>query len=104
SRRRHTSFSRDWSSDVCSSDLVLVSLNSKTPKTGYSFGCESRKMLNYKCFCGAEGIRTHILFVTKHLSIIQFFKIISRKLLHLRSEERRVGKECRSRFRRWNCK
>src|SRR5690606_40827151 len=22
-RRRHTSFSRDWSSDVCSSDLVL---------------------------------------------------------------------------------
>src|SRR5690606_40379609 len=24
SRRRHTSFSRDWSSDVCSSDLVLA--------------------------------------------------------------------------------
>src|SRR6266700_6233558 len=24
SRRRHTRFSRDWSSDVCSSDLVLV--------------------------------------------------------------------------------
>src|SRR5690606_40562984 len=23
-RRRHTSFSRDWSSDVCSSDLVVV--------------------------------------------------------------------------------
>src|SRR5690606_40241277 len=23
SRRRHTSFSRDWSSDVCSSDLYL---------------------------------------------------------------------------------
>src|SRR5690606_39522780 len=23
SRRRHTSFSRDWSSDVCSSDLVM---------------------------------------------------------------------------------
>src|SRR5690606_34367915 len=25
SRRRHTSFSRDWSSDVCSSDLWTVS-------------------------------------------------------------------------------
>src|SRR5690606_41310814 len=25
SRRRHTTFSRDWSSDVCSSDLALVS-------------------------------------------------------------------------------
>src|SRR5690606_510463 len=24
SRRRHTSFSRDWSSDVCSSDLALL--------------------------------------------------------------------------------
>src|SRR5690606_39629351 len=24
SRRRHTRFSRDWSSDVCSSDLVVV--------------------------------------------------------------------------------
>src|SRR5690606_23117266 len=24
SRRRHTSFSRDWSSDVCSSDLYIV--------------------------------------------------------------------------------
>src|SRR5690606_39705553 len=24
SRRRHTSFSRDWSSDVCSSDLIAL--------------------------------------------------------------------------------
>src|SRR5690606_40280661 len=24
SRRRHTMFSRDWSSDVCSSDLIVV--------------------------------------------------------------------------------
>src|SRR5690606_40692517 len=24
SRRRHTRFSRDWSSDVCSSDLILI--------------------------------------------------------------------------------
>src|SRR6266700_7144326 len=27
SRRRHTSFSRDWSSDVCSSDLGRVDLD-----------------------------------------------------------------------------
>src|SRR5690606_39349860 len=26
SRRRHTRFSRDWSSDVCSSDLLLLAL------------------------------------------------------------------------------
>src|SRR5690606_41545945 len=27
SRRRHTRFSRDWSSDVCSSDLPLFTMN-----------------------------------------------------------------------------
>src|SRR5690606_39849828 len=26
SRRRHTSFSRDWSSDVCSSDLFFINV------------------------------------------------------------------------------
>src|SRR6266511_4156792 len=34
SRRRHTRFSRDWSSDVCSSDLVA-------PVTASGFGCGS---------------------------------------------------------------
>src|SRR5690606_40639272 len=29
SRRRHTIFSRDWSSDVCSSDLILVPMAQK---------------------------------------------------------------------------
>src|SRR5690606_23076492 len=32
SRRRHTRFSRDWSSDVCSSDLILV-LSEIIPKS-----------------------------------------------------------------------
>src|SRR5690606_39713446 len=33
SRRRHTRFSRDWSSDVCSSDLKLtIGIESGTPK------------------------------------------------------------------------
>src|SRR5690606_40773476 len=29
-RRRHTRFSRDWSSDVCSSDLILASYDEVT--------------------------------------------------------------------------
>src|SRR5690606_41180811 len=33
SRRRHTRFSRDWSSDVCSSDLIKKKAN---PKAEYS--------------------------------------------------------------------
>src|SRR5690606_24521252 len=31
SRRRHTRFSRDWSSDVCSSDLLLVACAQEAP-------------------------------------------------------------------------
>src|SRR5439155_13005618 len=31
SRRRHTSWPRDWSSDVCSSDLVPFVLNQENP-------------------------------------------------------------------------
>src|SRR5690606_40642611 len=31
SRRRHTRFSRDWSSDVCSSDLSSSSTSSSSP-------------------------------------------------------------------------
>src|SRR5690606_40741570 len=30
SRRRHTRFSRDWSSDVCSSDLTITSIKELT--------------------------------------------------------------------------
>src|SRR5690606_40594827 len=37
SRRRHTSFSRDWSSDVCSSDLGLV-LKTVGPAQGVLLG------------------------------------------------------------------
>src|SRR5690606_40364083 len=34
SRRRHTRFSRDWSSDVCSSDLVTVGVDGATASGG----------------------------------------------------------------------
>src|SRR3712207_8644311 len=71
SRRRHTRYWRDWSSDVCSSDLsygVPVSRGSRE-----SFRLSTR-YLPQTC-PGSEypGDRT-------------------------RSEERRVGKECRSRW------
>src|SRR5260370_37572275 len=62
SRRRHTRFKCDWSSDVCSSDLVQV------VKVHQS-------LENYLCDLAN-------LIVT----------------VELRSEERRVGKECRSRW------
>src|SRR5690606_40488552 len=66
SRRRHTRFSRDWSSDVCSSDLGLPHapfVGAHAP-SGYGTARRSR----------AKETRCR------------------------RSEERRVGKECRSRW------
>src|SRR5690625_6888661 len=68
SRRRHTRWPRDWSSDVCSSDLWVgvVPVEDLQP-----LGDE-----------GGGG-----LLVVPHSA--------------LRSEERRVGKECRSRGARY---
>src|SRR5690606_40390475 len=75
SRRRHTRFSRDWSSDVCSSDLVeLDHLD------------------------GAEVVQLYVAPKTggayRPVRELKGFSKIHLK----RSEERRVGKECRSRW------
>src|SRR5207253_4041370 len=65
SRRRHTRWPRDWSSDVCSSDLLLH-------------------------LEVAQAEATRDLEVKK----AQYNELVKRQ----RSEERRVGKECRSRW------
>src|SRR5690606_40256141 len=68
SRRRHTRFSRDWSSDVCSSDLDRN-----------SFACLDFPQVHE--VLARTGAQT-------------------RRAGPDRSEERRVGKECRARWSR----
>src|SRR5688572_31969587 len=80
SRRRHTRFDCDWSSDVCSSDLRGALL----PRRRSAIRSLRALTLNFKRrvagLCGpVKPLVQH--FVQKH-----------------RSEERRVGKECRSRW------
>src|SRR5206468_7294609 len=65
SRRRHTRSDRDWSSDVCSSDLSSVAI--------FENGKAKLRI--------AQQMSTQITWG-----------------VHDRSEERRVGKECRSRW------
>src|SRR5688572_33181722 len=75
SRRRHTRFDCDWSSDVCSSDLTIPRGVSGTLSTGFrapSSACNPRCRASYAAPLRDAGIATY------------------------RSEERRVGKECRS--------
>src|SRR5438309_11628580 len=70
SRRRHTRWNCDWSSDVCSSDLLRASQANA-----------SRYALRSRA-CGASYQRT----------------VVPRGAACTRSEERRVGKECRARW------
>src|SRR5690606_40346443 len=80
SRRRHTRFSRDWSSDVCSSDL----------KQGNRLLC----FFNGLAF---DQIRHH--GAGSHADGTAFaFEFDVFNSVVLRSEERRVGKECISRW------
>src|SRR3712207_8754721 len=84
SRRRHTRYWRDWSSDVCSSDLAgLVSYNEKhneANEEGNRDGTDDNRSWN----CGVEG-------PTDDPEILALRR-------RQRSEERRVGKEWRSRW------
>src|SRR3712207_7049962 len=83
SRRRHTRYWRDWSSDVCSSDLFRVSRDVGVHDTVEEVvaACraweERRDRLDYEI----DGVVVKV----DDLSL-------------QRSEERRVGKECRSRW------
>src|SRR5438034_11394686 len=79
SRRRHTRSLCDWSSDVCSSDLESISSG---VTRGTSVSGVSR-----------PSTRKYGWFPT--------FRCKSEDLFSTRSEERRVGKECR--WRCWPC-
>src|SRR5207249_6144934 len=93
SRRRHTRSKRDWSSDVCSSDLLLLG---QPPQH-------------------LPGVRVAALTIPSQQIDGDFYDFFEYDDQHLdivvgdvmgkgvpaalfRSEERRVGKECRSRW------
>src|SRR5690606_40682571 len=86
SRRRHTRFSRDWSSDVCSSDLEVTYRNLGVDFDSYYY--ESDTYLLGKEFV-SEGLKSGVFFKKDDGSVWC-------DLTPDRSEERRVGKECRS--------
>src|SRR3712207_7320834 len=79
SRRRHTRYWRDWSSDVCSSDLT--SLDEGRFPLVLSGNCTVA--IGTVTGCGCD--RTGVVWFDAHGEA-------------MRSEERRVGKECRSRW------
>src|SRR5688572_31123308 len=90
SRRRHTRFGCDWSSDVCSSDLDLeVS----------AFGCTELLDVRGDIRCAPSStLLVQALLLVDGLTS-RLSEGIDSSLHVARSEERRVGKERRSRRR-----
>src|SRR5207245_7645123 len=95
-RRRHTRCYRDWSSDVCSSDLTHCGdrreprglFAGRPPGIGRARGHVTlRVKLLADLYIGGA-----ILALLKPATVV-LGKILRRD--HNRSEERRVGKECR---------
>src|SRR3712207_8903164 len=80
SRRRHTRYWRDWSSDVCSSDLLP---GARTHGARYAADAAAR---------GAVAVLTDPAGEAPSRATGLPVCIVDR------SEERRVGKECRSRW------
>src|SRR3712207_7682612 len=79
SRRRHTRYWRDWSSDVCSSDLRLALLHGHLLEVG------------------DVDLDVEMAGVSDDSAILHRGEVFA--IEHMdRSEERRVGKECRSRW------
>src|SRR5256886_10694885 len=87
SRRRHTRFDCDWSSDVCSSDLLQ-----RMEDDGNAFDPKSRIESR------VADLAKRGLVDQRHSAAV----IVEERRLDdhdkRRSEERRVGKECRSRW------
>src|SRR5256885_13221598 len=87
SRRRHTRLQGDWSSDVCSSDLAPareVFTHAETVRAGATVRLVCAAIVGLAVDDHRAAARTAVEKAGKHVAV--------------RSEERRVGKECRSRW------
>src|SRR5690606_39349514 len=97
SRRRHPRFSRDWSSDVCSSDLGgdRIEAYRASARSIAAYNKASEEDLER----GMKQGELHVQF--QPIMDIQSGQIAGAEALmrwnHPRSEERRVGKEGRTR-------
>src|SRR5690606_39332058 len=92
SRRRHTRFSRDWSSDVCSSDLSLQQQG--IAYTSHIVKATPLNTLLWSITAEAEdGFYTGFYSLLDQDTNIEYD--FEPRQAALRSEERRVGKEWR---------
>src|SRR5207253_6828708 len=101
SRRRHTRWPRDWSSDVCSSDLAENKLFATLDPTTRRLRLPTNQNVLLSDTVGFIRKLPHRLIEAFKATLEEVVQ--ADLLLHVvdRSEERRVGKECRSRWWRY---
>src|SRR5690606_39327269 len=97
SRRRHTRFSRDWSSDVCSSDLVF-NATLRLTSTRRQQVSQMHNLITAKLELSHRRRRDLSSLTNLKLTSSSQVKSACQATAHDRSEERRVGKESRSRW------
>src|SRR5439155_13610093 len=93
---RHTRWPRDWSSDVCSSDLEDSRVQPRWPLLAVSNARPSR--LNARIFASLGELRnTYVILFVLVVIIFLLIEAVAWTtgivLTRRRSEERRVGKE-----------
>src|SRR5205085_9531562 len=98
SRRRHTRFGCDWSSDVCSSDLDLPYVIASRQLVATP--AEARRLNRPVAYIQANIHAGEVEGKEAMQALLRDLLFDKKKnvLDSIRSEERRVGKECR---RRW---
>src|SRR3712207_9107785 len=106
SRRRHTRYWRDWSSDVCSSDLeggrsITKCTECRRRSNHCSESCwgRIRREVGLKKIYEMTAKELHQSFLKGEYSAVEIVEAFFQRIeaVEVRSEERRVGKECRSR-------
>src|SRR5690348_17387687 len=89
SRRRHTRWTGDWSSDVCSSDLELIA-----NRTGFN---EKQQIEVVHRDLTGDALIERVAQLAEKLGVDKNKFLGVSHETKVRSEERRVGKECRCR-------
>src|SRR5690606_40950181 len=93
-----TRFSRDWSSDVCSSDLAFIPLAEREglieALTLRMLDCVAAE-IGQRAELARSDLRVSVNASALSLSVPGFAERLHQRIRHsgLRSEERRVGKE-----------
>src|SRR5690606_39572775 len=97
---RHTSFSRDWSSDVCSSDLIEAQGRAQRSFSEALINLQTAERLRLANLAERERVQAEIEKARTEQTILRYER---RRIAHQqlaesrRSEERRGGKDDTSR-------